>query len=561
MELVDYEVPGHMDDEFEEDAALVLMLQHQLTVLHMWRRQRRRKGHARRRGSVPGRRPNKNRDFAAGLANIRRDYFGLDGRPPVYDEQDFVRRFRVPRAVFMRIYNDLKDRRWWAQRPNATGRPQAHPLQKLVAAFRIFAYGESFDSVDEYVRLSKSTVHEATNRLVAFILRTYQPFYLRAPTHEDLKRIMTRNAARGLPGCMGSLDCSHWAWTNCPTEHAGMYKGRHKHPNIVLETVCDEDMWVWHMFAGSPGSNNDVNVLSHSPLMVKVSQGDWPPRDLAYTVNGEEMHLPYYLVDGIYPRYAFFVSPHPMPTTPQQKAFNRVQEGIRKDVERLYAVLTARFHVALHPARAYSVPSLICTAKAITVLHNMVTEHRREGYVSRTRSGYDEGGGQGAQGVCGSGGGGGGNEGGGGGGGGVGDDDGGDGDGGCDDDDGDDDVDDASREGGDDRGRGDDDGDDDGGSDGGDDGGGGDAAGSGDGGVGGCSGAGSGEGGEGELPAGGGAVQPIAGAPANPAYGGLMRAIVGWVRATNVDGHERLRDALTAHVWEQRHGSGEEDTE
>eukprot|EP00170_Pyropia_yezoensis_P000543 contig_2734_g544 len=50
-------------------------------------------------GSLPGRRRNKNRDLSAGLHNIRRDYFGLNGNPPVYDEKDFERRFRVPRGV------------------------------------------------------------------------------------------------------------------------------------------------------------------------------------------------------------------------------------------------------------------------------------------------------------------------------------------------------------------------------------------------------------------------------------------------------------------------------
>jgi len=34
-------------------------------------------------GSVPGRRPNKHRDFQSGLRAILRDSFGMDGSPPV----------------------------------------------------------------------------------------------------------------------------------------------------------------------------------------------------------------------------------------------------------------------------------------------------------------------------------------------------------------------------------------------------------------------------------------------------------------------------------------------
>lgn len=61
------------------------------------------------RGSISGRKPNRQRDFAAGLNAILRDYLGLDGAPPDYHKRDFEWRFRVPRAVFMRLYNAPKD--------------------------------------------------------------------------------------------------------------------------------------------------------------------------------------------------------------------------------------------------------------------------------------------------------------------------------------------------------------------------------------------------------------------------------------------------------------------
>jgi len=47
------------------------------------------------------------------------------------------------------------------QRVNATGRPQAHPLQKCVAALRVLSNGEAADRPDEYVRLSNSTTNAA----------------------------------------------------------------------------------------------------------------------------------------------------------------------------------------------------------------------------------------------------------------------------------------------------------------------------------------------------------------------------------------------------------------
>ena len=140
----------------------------------LWRYLRRirrsRLGRRRYIGSVPGRRMNKHRDFRSGLRAIVRDYFGLDGSPPAYDEANFKRRFRVPRSEFLRINHAVKGRPFFVQRINATGRPQADPLQKVVAAFREISYGETPDLTDEYGRLSASTIAMSVRELLRFIV-------------------------------------------------------------------------------------------------------------------------------------------------------------------------------------------------------------------------------------------------------------------------------------------------------------------------------------------------------------------------------------------------------
>ena len=41
----------------------------------------------------------------------------------------------------------------------------------------------------------------------------------------------------------------------------------------------------------------------------------------------------------MYTRYSFFVGPHQKPTSPEDKHFDKIQKGARKEVERLYAAL------------------------------------------------------------------------------------------------------------------------------------------------------------------------------------------------------------------------------
>lgn len=66
-------------------------------------------GPRKRSGSIPGKRGNRDRDFDVGYRAILRDFFSLHGRPPVYSQADFERRFRLPRAVWECIYSDIKD--------------------------------------------------------------------------------------------------------------------------------------------------------------------------------------------------------------------------------------------------------------------------------------------------------------------------------------------------------------------------------------------------------------------------------------------------------------------
>jgi len=324
--------------ENTEDSQIASAVASHLHALCPWqKRARGSRGHRRPRyfGSVQSRWPNKLRNFRSGLRPILRDYFGLNGEPPVYNKGDFERRLRVPRSVFLRVYNAVKDRPFFAQRINATMRLQAHPLQKVVASFRVNVYGEDPDRTDEYVRLSASTIAKSVRELMRFIVDELGPSYLRSPPPEELLRILTRNAERGKPGCIGSLDCSHWEWRNCLKAFAGVYQNRHGKRSVVMETVCDEDLWIWHSFVGCPGSHNDLNAMHVSPLYLSVTKEEWPPRTFSFTANGTTRTLLFYLVDCKYPRFAYFVSQFPDPTTEVEVTFIRLQEALRRDARRL----------------------------------------------------------------------------------------------------------------------------------------------------------------------------------------------------------------------------------
>ncbi|TVU18572.1 hypothetical protein EJB05_34679, partial [Eragrostis curvula] len=263
---------------------------------------RRRKRKKKFRGSLPGRH-NVPRDILGGHDRIYRDYFADQC---VYNDKHFRRRFRMSRSLFLRIVSKVEAHDdYFRQKTNAAGVLGASPIQKVVAAFRMLAYGMSADSLDDYVRMGESTIIECLNHFVQAVVEVFGEEYLRAPNAQDTARLMAVNSARGFPGMLGSIDCMHWKWDKCPTAWRGAYTGHKDEPTMILEAVASKDLWIWHSFFGLPGSLNDVNVLRRSPLFQSLTCGTAP--QVEYMVNGNKYTMGYYLADGIYPAWATFV--------------------------------------------------------------------------------------------------------------------------------------------------------------------------------------------------------------------------------------------------------------
>ena len=170
------------------------------------------------------------------------DYFC---ETPTYNVQLFRRRFRMNKSLFLRIVNRLTTNiPYFQQGKDCTGRSSLTPLQKCTAAIRQLAYGGAADSLDEYVRLAETTARKCLHNFTAGIISLFGDEYLRRPTHEDLQRLLYIGEQRGFPGMVGSIDCMHWEWKNCPTAWKGMYSRGTEKPTIVLEAVASSDLWI-----------------------------------------------------------------------------------------------------------------------------------------------------------------------------------------------------------------------------------------------------------------------------------------------------------------------------
>ncbi|CAH9119526.1 unnamed protein product [Cuscuta europaea] len=322
-------------------------------------------------GSMSGRRYI-NRDRKERHDLIVNDYF--NGENSKYTPEKFRRRFRMDIKLFQRIlraieaYDD-----YFTQKVDAIGNPGLSPLQKIISSIRMLAYGCAADILDEYVQIGESTAIESLKRFCDAVIGIFEKQYLRKPDKDDVAKLLKEGEDRVFPGMLGSLDCMHWHWKNCPTAWHGTHTNGFKRvPTLILEIVASKNLWIWHAFFGMAGTNNDVNFLDRSPLFDDLVNDRSPLCN--YVVNGHHYNMGYYLSDGIYPEYATLIQTISNPSSLKEKLFARHQESVRKDVERAFGVLQSRWHIIKGPARMWNPKDLGKIMKTCIILHNMIVE-------------------------------------------------------------------------------------------------------------------------------------------------------------------------------------------
>ncbi|CAL5373544.1 unnamed protein product [Camellia sinensis] len=330
-------------------------------------------GSSSHRGSVRGRKVT-HRDYIQGHERLFLDNFA---ESLVYLLELFRRRFRMKRSLFLRIQAAVEAQDpYFLQKRNCAGKLGLSSLQKITVALKMLAYGVAADFMDEYVRIGEITTIESLKYFVKAIVDIFSNEYLRSPNSNNIAKLLAVGESRGFPGMLGSINCMHWKWKNCPTALKGMYTGHIHEPTIILEAVVSYDLWIWHAFFGLPGSYNDINVLERSFVFTELAQGHAPT--VNYTINGNEYTMGYYLEDGIYPQWSTFVKTIPSPQGNKKIFFAATQEATRKDVQRAFGVLQARFAIVRRPTRFWNTKMLKYIMKTCIILHNMIIEDERD---------------------------------------------------------------------------------------------------------------------------------------------------------------------------------------
>jgi hypothetical protein len=259
----------------------------------------------------------------------------------------FRRRFRLPFPLFSELVSLCRGKNIF--RPS-----KIIPVElKVLACLRILGRGSCADEITELSSemIGESTVYTIFREFVEGMAERVYDMYITEPTGLYLQEVLKVYARLGLPGAMGSMDCSHIHWGKCPKEIKFACKGKEKYPSLAFLTIVDHFRRIWHCSRHFFGAANDLQIANNDPMSVKIMSGIL--RDVEYFVynthgDKELVKGGYLITDGGFQKLSCFIDPDHHRISREVTIWSEWVESVRKDVECKFLNSITLFTVSLH---------------------------------------------------------------------------------------------------------------------------------------------------------------------------------------------------------------------
>ena len=167
-------------------------------------------------------------------------------KPDALFGADFKLQFRISLSMFQCIMETIMNSniQFYKISPVAV---VSSVEARLLLPLKTLAYGVPSHTFIDYFQMSKTFARTCCDEFDKAMLHCFKDEWLRFPDTSDLKSILKlQKHVHEVDGMFGSLDCTNTVWKNCPVAWHGVYKGKEKHPKIVLEGLCDHHTFLWH---------------------------------------------------------------------------------------------------------------------------------------------------------------------------------------------------------------------------------------------------------------------------------------------------------------------------
>lgn len=127
----------------------------------------------------------------------------------IYGDKAFRDVFGVPKSVYIILCEQLSP--YIVCPVDAIGRPGMSVELRILCTFRLLRTGMACVQLDDQIGFSTETIRLCYRQILSLIVRHLREKYIPLMPKTDIVRELKLNEARGLPGCVGSIDCFHVA--------------------------------------------------------------------------------------------------------------------------------------------------------------------------------------------------------------------------------------------------------------------------------------------------------------------------------------------------------------
>lgn len=132
--------------------------------------------------------------------------------PTSYEAKVFRKRFRLPYPLFLRFVDECKQSNIF----EGLYTTKIAVEFKVLIGLRILGRDNCADDISEYLNIGESTVYPIFKQFLSGCVKYLYPKYVYVPVGEELDEVRKVYEKLGLPGCVGSMDCTHILWHRCP---------------------------------------------------------------------------------------------------------------------------------------------------------------------------------------------------------------------------------------------------------------------------------------------------------------------------------------------------------
>ena len=201
------------------------------------------------------------------------------------------------------------------------------------------------------------------------------PAFVKFPTGNDLQKVLDVYAKLGLPGCVGSMDCTHVKWMMCKKGKRFACIGKEGFPTLVFQVIVDHYRRVLHVSQHFYGATPDKVICKNDLFSLGAIHGSMQHIEYdLFNASGETYKCRggYLITDAGYIDHIVFIDPDKHRLHRDQVIWSEWLESVRKDVECLFGILKQRWRFFRNGISYHDVNVIEAAFKTVCCLNNMI---------------------------------------------------------------------------------------------------------------------------------------------------------------------------------------------